>query len=358
MKKHFTKAAALVLFLVFTAAVLAGCGDVPSSEAAGSTSEALPTSEDTSAAPDATNETYNIVMMPKIVGMPIFESYYQAASEAADELGVQLDYIGPAQLDASEQVNLVQDLISAGTTDALLICPADGDALIPVLKESQDAGIRVFTWDDDVLDESAREYFINMCGDKVYGEQMGHTIGKMLNGEGTLGVINGNMTATSLTVKHDSMIEVLQTEYPGIELVPTVYHYGDQQTAYSLAQDLLTAYPDLSMISVIATPGLLGAAQAVEAAGRYEVIVYGAEQPNNIREYMKNENLQVVGCLWDVKVLGEQALKIVYDCLANGTVYGPDSKVEGFPNSSVIGTNITFNEVLEFDVDTVDNYDF
>ena len=307
---------------------------------------------------DVVTETYKVVMMPKIVGMPIFESYYQAAKAQADELGIELSYVGPAELDASAQVNLVQDLISAGDTDALLICPTDGDALIPVLKEAQEAGIRVFTWDDDVLDEDAREYFINMCGDKIYGEQMGHTIGEKLNGKGTVGIVNGNMTANSLTVKHDSLINVLKTEYPDIEIVPTVYHYGDQQQAYSLCQDMLTAYPDLDMIAVIATPGLLGAAQAVQAAGRSEVIVYGAEQPNNIKEYMKSDSLNVIGCLWDVKALGEEAIKIVYNCLANDAVYSGDIDIEGYPEAEVIGTNITFNKVLEFDKTTVDNYDF
>jgi len=341
---------ALVLSALLCVGALSACGG----------SQKSPAEVNTSTAPEAKTEenVFKVVMMPKVVGMPIFESYYQAAKAAADELGVELEYIGPAQLDASAQVNLVQDLISAGDTDALLICPADADALVPVMKEARTAGIRVFTWDDDVKDEDAREYFINMCGDAVYGEQMGHTIGEMLGGKGTVGIVNGNMTAASLTMKHDSLINVLKTEYPDIEIVPTVYHGGDQQVAYTLCQDMLTAYPDLDMIAVIATPGLLGAAQAVEASGRYEVIVYGAEQPNNIREYMKNENLTVVGCLWDVQALGDQAMRIVYDCLANGTEYAPGSTVEGYPKSEVIGTNITFNEVLEFDVNTVDNYDF
>lgn len=347
MKKGKQLTAVILAFvLVFG---LAGCtrGGAEKKEDKTSSSESKKNGED-----------LKVVMMPKVMGMPIFESYYNSAKEQADELGITLDYIGPSELDASKQVNLVQDLISGGDTDALLICPADGEALVPVLKEAMDAGIHVYTWDDDVVDESAREYFINMCSDKIYGEQMGKTVGEMLKGKGKIGVVNGNMTATSLTLKEEALQDVLKNEYPDIKVMPTVYHGGDQQKAYALCQDLLTANPDLDLIAVIATPGLLGAAQAVDASGRNEVIVYGAEQPNNIKEYIKKDGLEVVGCLWDVMTLGKEAVNIVYSCLADGKEYKEGDTVEGYPESSVEGTNITFNAVLEFDKDTVDDYNF
>lgn len=347
MKKGKQLTAVILAFvLVFG---LAGCtrGGAEKKEDKTSASESKKNGED-----------LKVVMMPKVMGMPIFESYYNSAKEQADELGITLDYIGPSELDASKQVNLVQDLISGGDTDALLICPADGEALVPVLKEAMDAGIHVYTWDDDVVDESAREYFINMCSDKIYGEQMGKTVGEMLKGKGKIGVVNGNMTATSLTLKEEALQDVLKNEYPDIKVMPTVYHGGDQQKAYALCQDLLTANPDLDLIAVIATPGLLGAAQAVDASGRNEVIVYGAEQPNNIKEYMKKDGLEVVGCLWDVMTLGKEAVNIVYSCLTDGKEYKEGDTVEGYPESSVEGTNITFNAVLEFDKDTVDDYNF
>ena len=62
--------------------------------------------------------------------------------------------------------------------------------------------------------------------------------------------------------------------FDGIELVTAEYGNGDMGTAMSVAENLLTAYPELSAIFCCDDPMGSGAGQAVAASGK-DVVVCG-----------------------------------------------------------------------------------
>ena len=48
----------------------------------------------------------------------------------------------------------------------------DSQAVVPTLKKARAAGIKVITWDLDVNDPEARDYFANLCSNEEMGEFM------------------------------------------------------------------------------------------------------------------------------------------------------------------------------------------
>ncbi len=65
---------------------------------------------------------------------------------AGDELGVDVQLIGPAGGDPAAQVSEIQTLITQGKIDGLAVSSASNDALKPVIQQAFDAGIPVISF--------------------------------------------------------------------------------------------------------------------------------------------------------------------------------------------------------------------
>ena len=87
-------------------------------------------------------------LMPKLVGISYFKASEQGAREAAAELGVDLDYDGPAVDSAEEQVKMVDRWIAQGY-DMIAVAANDPELIAPALRRAREAGITVLTWDAD-----------------------------------------------------------------------------------------------------------------------------------------------------------------------------------------------------------------
>ena len=80
--------------------------------------------------------TYDIVVMPKLVGVPFYTSCEEGTKKAAEELGVNVIFNGPTVADAAEQVKMLEDYITQGV-DAICVAPNDAAALDNVLKKQK-----------------------------------------------------------------------------------------------------------------------------------------------------------------------------------------------------------------------------
>jgi len=92
--------------------------------------------------------------IPKALNNPVFELGRDGAFAKAKELSATTDYevevlyVGSVASDATEQVRVVEDVITKGV-DGIGISCNDPDALVDVINKAVDAGIPVMTWDAD-----------------------------------------------------------------------------------------------------------------------------------------------------------------------------------------------------------------
>ena len=94
----------------------------------------------------AEEDTLDILVMPKLVGIPWFNASDVGAMRAGEELGVNVIYAGPTQADAAEQVKMIEDYLNQGV-DAICIAANDPAAVKPVLNSATDSGVLVLDWD-------------------------------------------------------------------------------------------------------------------------------------------------------------------------------------------------------------------
>ena len=96
------------------------------------------------AAGGAGDGDYTIVIVPKDATNPWFVRMEEGVKTYAAETGTTAYQKGPAETDATMQVQVIQDLIAQGV-DAIGVVPVDPGALETVLKQAMDAGIVVVT---------------------------------------------------------------------------------------------------------------------------------------------------------------------------------------------------------------------
>jgi ABC-type sugar transport system substrate-binding protein len=110
----------------------------------------------TESPPPPPDAKYRIAVIPKGTTHEFWKSVHYGAQQAADEAGnVEVIYKGPQlESDRDMQISLVQDFITK-KVDGICLAPLDSQALIPVVKEAQAAGIPVVIFDSGLDDEEA-----------------------------------------------------------------------------------------------------------------------------------------------------------------------------------------------------------
>ncbi|HEY9595733.1 MAG TPA: sugar ABC transporter substrate-binding protein, partial [Spirochaetia bacterium] len=147
---------------------------------------------------------------------------------------------------------------------------AGDSGLVTFIDKAVDAGIPVATFNSETNTPNKRLFFVG-ADLYVQGQTAGRAMGKVLDGKGKVAVITGFFSVEAHELRRKGFEDTIAKEFPGITIVGRVENKDKADTAYTQAQDFMTANPDLSAIYVTAG-GPFGAAKAVEDAGKGGVV--------------------------------------------------------------------------------------
>lgn len=223
------------------------------------------------------------------LGNGFFEAARDGGFEAAEEIGnVEVIYTGPITPTAEGQIEIINSLIAQGV-DAIAITANDPTAVVPILQQAMEAGIKVISWDSAVVPEG-RQMHLNAADNAALGSIEVELASQAINGEGEIAILSATAQAANANLWIDEMKKDLaRPDRQGLKLVSVVY--GDDQTDKSTreAQGLLAAHPNLKAIISPTTVGIAAAAQVVEDEGRIgEVYVTGLGLPSEMRGYIES----------------------------------------------------------------------
>jgi rhamnose transport system substrate-binding protein len=337
-----------VLAGMMTLSLISACSS-NSSAPAGSPA-AGETSPDTVA-----KKEFTVAVVPKLVGIPYFNSAKDGAEQAGKDLGVKVIYTGPTQADAAQQATFIQDLITK-KVDAIAVSANDPTAIAPVLKKAMEAGIKVLTWDADAQ-EDARDLFVSQTSDEALGRHIMDTLAQQVGEEGEFAIITGSLTASNLNVWLEWMKKQATEKYPKMKLVSVVPADDDQQKALQQAQNLISAYPNLKGIIGNSSAAPPGAAEAVKKAGKSgQIKVVGLSTPNLMKPYLKDNSAQVA-TLWSPKKLGYLTVAAAKELL-DGKMPTDGQEFPNVGKISVKGKVLIMGVPTDFTKDNVDQFDF
>ncbi len=270
-------------------------------------------------------EDMRIALVVKALGIGFFEAAAKGAEEAAAELGdVEIIYTGPTDTTAEGQIEVINALI-AQQVDAIAISANDTDALVPALKKAMDRGITVISWDSGVAPEG-RELQLNPSSSPLIGNMIIKLAADNLPDGGDVAVLSATTTSTNQNVWIEEMNKVAGN-YPGINVVATVYGDDLADKSYREAEGLMQTYPDLKAIIAPTSVGIVAAAQAVTDAGKIgEVNVTGLGLPSEMAGHVESGASKSFA-IWNPIDLGYSATMLAYNLAKGNAEAAPGAEI-------------------------------
>jgi rhamnose transport system substrate-binding protein len=272
----------------------------------------------------ASAETVRIALVVKALGIGFFEAAAKGAEEAAKELGdVEIIYTGPTDTTAEGQIEVINSLIAQGV-NAIAISANDKDALVPALKKAMERGITVISWDSGVAPEG-RMMHLNPSSSALIGNTIIKLAADHMPDGGDVAVLSASATATNQNIWIEEMTKVMGN-YPGVNLVATVYGDDLADKSYREAQGLMATYPNLKAIIAPTTVGILAASQAVTDAGKIgQINVTGLGLPSEMAGAVES-GATISFAIWNPIDLGYAATMLAYN-INKGAATGEGAEI-------------------------------
>jgi rhamnose transport system substrate-binding protein len=304
----------LILLLVLML-IIAGCGggsepapapaqeEAPAEEAAEPAAEPEeemaeepePAAEEEEVAEEAMDETLNMVLMPKFLGILVFDQANEGAMEANAELGnpANLEFLGPTpENSVAGQIEILTTAATQGV-DAIMISNNAGDQLAPAAQAARDAGMTVVTWDSPIPSAEGEQVFIAQVDFDETGTVMADMALSILGDDGgQFAVLSASPDAANQNAWIAALQEVLEADdtYASLELVDIVYGNDQSEESYNQALALVDQYPDLELIMAPTTVGIAAAAKAMQDEGLCDTVkVSGLGLPAEMVSYTLND---------------------------------------------------------------------
>jgi ribose transport system substrate-binding protein len=258
--------ALLALLFGALALVAAGCGDDDDGGGGGSGGS-------------SEKKTYKIGVSNTLVGNGWREEMICSVKAQALASG-QVDEVLVHNVngDASAQIAGIRNLISSGA-NAIVINPADREALNPVIKEADARGIVVVAVDQAV---TAPEAYVVTNDQVAYGKLGAEWLAKELGGKGNIVEMRGISGVPADDDRHKGFMEVIEAN-PGMKVVKETFTDWSFAPAGKQANDILNSN---TKVDGIWTSGIdYVVVDALKKAGQEKVPVIGTDN-NKFLEQM------------------------------------------------------------------------
>jgi rhamnose transport system substrate-binding protein len=275
----------------------------------------------------ASAKDIKIGLVVKSLGNGFFEAANKGAQEAAKDLGgVQVIYTGPTTTTAEGQIEVINSLIAQGV-DAIAISANDPDAVVPALKKATQRGIKVISFDSGVA-AAGRILQLNPSSNELIGKMCLTLVKDHLEGgKGDFAILSATTTSTNQNIWIGEMKKQMK-DFPGLNLVTTVYGDDLSDKSYREAQGILTSHPEVKVIVAPTTVGVLAASQAVKDAGKIgQVYVTGLGLPSEMAGAIKSGATKEFA-IWNPIDLGYSTIEIAYRLVKGETTGKPGSEID------------------------------
>jgi rhamnose transport system substrate-binding protein len=297
-----------------------------------------------------------IAMMPKAKGDPYFISCRKGAEDAARELGIDLLWDGPTDLDPAKQNEVVEAWITRGV-DVIAVSVENEVAISTVLRKARERGIHVITWDADA-EKDARDFFIDQATPQGIGYTLTDQAARILDNKGDFAIITASLSAANQNEWIKYIKARLAEKYPDLKLVAIQPSEGDRDRAFAETQTVLKVYPNVKLIIAIAAPAVPGAAEAVKQSGRTDVKVTGLSLPNMCKPYVHDGTIESI-VLWNTVDLGYLTVYAA-NALSTTELKPGDTKIQAgrLGTIAVQGDQVMLGAPFVFNKQNIDQFDF
>ena len=207
---------------------------------------------------------YSMTLIAGVRGDEFYITMNCGAQEEARKQGVELDFQGPDQFDASLQTPIV-NAVTQKKPDAILIAPTDTKAMYVPIKAAADAGITIVLV-DTTLEQPDLAVSQIASDNEAGGREAAKALGDLIGGEGKVFVNNVNPGISTTDARAQGFED--EAKSLGLEYVGMEFNDDDPAKAAAIAKAQLAKTPDLAGIFGTNLFGAEGSATGVREAGK------------------------------------------------------------------------------------------
>lgn len=254
-----------------------------------------------------------IAVIPKGTSHEFWKAVHAGSVRAGDDLGAEIQWVGPQpEGDRAAQIGVMETMITRGV-DGIVLMPVDGAALARVSEEAKSAGIPVVIADSG-LEWDGKVSFV-ATDNREAGRIAGRRLHDLMGGAGKAVMMRYVEGSESTKQREDGFLQGVGEE-AGVELLSTNQYAGNtKEGAQAVAENLLTAHPNLTGVfcsNESATHGMLRALEAAGLAGKVRFV--GFDSSGTLLEGLRAGHIDAL-VLQDPVHMGDTAVRTLVDHL-------------------------------------------
>jgi len=203
-----------------------------------------------------------IGVIPKGRAHLFWQSVHAGAVAAARQNGVEILWNGPtSETDYAGQIQIVESMINR-RVDAIALAPIDKNAMVGVVERAAREKIPVVIFDSAV----DTDQFVSQVATDNYaaGRMAADRMGEVLHGNGRVVIVAVQPGAASTMAREQGFEDALKEKFPGITILDKRYGMADFAKSLAVAENMLTAHPEMTGMFASNESSAVGAAQAVK----------------------------------------------------------------------------------------------
>jgi ribose transport system substrate-binding protein len=230
------------------------------------------------------NTKKRIGVVPKGRAHMFWQSVHAGANKAARENDVEIEWNGPAtETDFNGQLQIVDAMINK-RLDAIALAPIDKKAMVSIVERAMKQNIPVVIFDSPV---DTDQFVAQVATDNDKAGQIGaERVGEILAGKGKIAIVAVQAGAASTMAREQGFEDTIKAKFPGIQIVDKRYGEASVERSLNVAENMLTAHPDLNALFASNESSAVGAARALKARGS-KIRLVGFDSGPTLEEDLK-----------------------------------------------------------------------
>jgi ribose transport system substrate-binding protein len=204
-----------------------------------------------------------VAVIPKGRAHLFWQSVHAGAVAASREDDVEIVWNGPStETDFNGQLQIVDAMINR-RVDAICLAPIDKKVMVSVVDRAAAQKIPVVIFDSGIDTEN----FVSQVATDNYqaGQIAADRMGEILGGKGKVVMVAVQPGAASTMAREQGFEEEIASRFPGISIADKRYGMADFAKSRAVAENMLTAFPDLNGLFASNESSTVGAAQALKS---------------------------------------------------------------------------------------------
>jgi ribose transport system substrate-binding protein len=250
-----------------------------------------------------------VAVIPKATSHVFWLTVQAGARAAGQEFGLEIEWNGPTQeTDFSRQIQIVDSMV-ARRMDGIVLAATDRKALVAPVDRAMAQGIPVTIFDSGL---NSTNYMSYVATDNVEAGRMGaRALGKLIGGKGKVAVVMHVPGSVSTMDREQGFDEVIAKDFPDIQIVQKLYGMSDRSKSMSVAENILTAHPDLNAFFASTEPSTTGTILALKSRGvAGKVKLVGFDSNDSMLDALKDGTLQAM-VIQDPFKIGYEAVRTI-----------------------------------------------